>query len=174
VCEELIACSTVAGPLLPLFPCVGGIDTRCVQCVRALGADATDGGLADDGGAGELAACDDAFEGSECDDFCDLLIEPPQTRFECEALAKGELAQSGIDAQCLCLNCFFEFEQCVFDDGCWLVAQCSARTGCRGMGCFTEGTCLEVLDAVGATSVGASLFTQLADCGDAFCNALND
>lgn len=168
-CDELIECSTVAGPRLSRDLCLGQIDTRCVQCMRALGADGADGGLADDGGAAELAACNDAFEGSECDDFCDLLIQPPQSSFECEALAKGELALSPIDAQCMCTNCFFQLEQCVFDDGCWLIAQCAGRTGCVGTGCFTEEACLPVIDAVGATSLGANLITQLADCTNAFC-----
>jgi len=175
VCEDLIECSRITGTRSLEERCRQTIDVRCVECVRALGVDDSDAGLMDDAGTAEGTSCDDAYEGSACEDACDLLDLPPSefAGIECDAFVTTELAQDPAAAECLCNRCPKALDDCVLDDDCWLITQCSVRTGCVGMDCTAPEACQSVFDAAGALSIGPVLFETITDCV-ASCQTLDD
>lgn len=69
---------------------------------------------------------------------------------------------------CACRSCPEDFGRCMEDKGCLSIAQCMEDLACRGAGCFTTATCLDVVDLWGGmTGRSAALAEQLVMCRDA-------
>ena len=161
VCDPLLACDLVPGPLSK-DQCVDQIDDGCVDCVIATAAD-EDGGMFD---------CTE-IEAAGCQ-TCTLLVQPPQTEGECLEIAAVQPNTTPAYQACLCGECLDEFAACVGDDGCWLVVQCMYAQDCRGMSCYSPTACMQLIDEVGATSISVAMATELGNCSATTCDALND
>jgi hypothetical protein len=59
--------------------------------------------------------------------------------------------------KCLCTSCSSSVVSCFSDAQCTSIFSCIARTGCQGIGCYTNNTCRTTIDAnggIGGPAVG--------------------
>jgi hypothetical protein len=160
ICSVLVACDVIVGAPLTEERCRAEIDARCADCV--------DASPVQDGGVSDVDCTEDLPD--ECAAGCNLLIAPPQDELECTAIVHGGPAVTAAYATCLCDECLNEYATCISEDGCWLVYQCAAASGCNGMACYAA--CMAIIDEVGVTSISVALAQDLSNCSASSCDGL--
>jgi hypothetical protein len=71
---------------------------------------------------------------------------------------------------CVAVVCEPEKMQCCAFDGCLELVACARETGCEGLECYQEETCMAEIDALGGiTGEGVSAAQSLADCAFPQC-----